>query len=305
MASSNGNICETDDKRPQFGKRYLNDENNVFEHNAWDDIEWDQTLIQLNDLKISQNSSNKVSNEKKEVYERDANIFWDQFYEKHENKFFKDRHWLFTEFPELKVDENSNKEIDSKLISILEIGCGVGNTVFPLLQINSNENLFIYCCDFSSTAVSLVKENRLYDEKRCNAFTLDITTDKWTVPFAESSLSIVTMIFVLSAIDPKRMQNVINQIAKYLKPGGLLLFRDYGRYDMTQVRFKDGHCIEDNFYVRGDGTRAYFFTENEIDYMLKTGGLNKLSLRVDKRLQVNRAKQLKMYRVWIQAKYCK
>lgn len=99
------------------------------------------------------------------------------------------------------------------------------------------------------------------------------------------------------------MQKIVNNIYEYLKPGGRLLFRDYGRYDMTQVRFKDGHCLKDNFYVRGDGTRAYFFTEEEIHEMFSSAGLKKLFLRSDKRLQVNRAKRVRMYRVWIQAKY--
>ena len=57
-----------------------------------------------------------------------------------------------------------------------------------------------------------------------------------------------------------------------LKPRGLVLLRDYGRHDLTQLRFRTGRLLEDNFYIRGDMTRVYFFDTGELAVQLDRTG---------------------------------
>lgn len=316
-------------RRAQFGTRFLADPRQVFQHNAWDNVEWTEEQEAAAKTKVLENSE-PLPPEKQEEYDCRANEYWNSFYGIHENRFFKDRHWLFTEFPELAPrtdpDHESHPELpnagegapqdclphisvefpgSSASYRILEVGCGVGNTVFPILKTNNDPGLFVSCCDFSRTAVELVKSNPEYDPERCFAFVHDTSDVAASYPVPDGSLDVVVLIFVLSALHPDKMQASISRLARLLRPGGVMLLRDYGRYDMAQLRFKKGRCLSENFYVRGDGTRVYFFTQDELHDMFTEAGLEKVQNLVDRRLQVNRGKQLTMYRVWIQCKYRK
>ena len=97
---------------------------------------------------VTKNSTCKFSEEEVGKLRTEADEQWDKFYDIHQNRFFKDRHWLFTEFPELA---------EIKEGSILEVGCGVGNTVFPLLETNTSPGLKVWCCDFSTVLAFLEK----------------------------------------------------------------------------------------------------------------------------------------------------
>lgn len=180
--------------------------------------------------------------------EKDAKRHWDIFYKRNETKFFRDRHWTTREFQEL-INIDVGKEI-----KFLELGCGVGNMVFPLVE-EGYSNFYFYVCDFSPRAVEFVKSNKLFNENRMKAFCADLTTDDLFKNVPEESIDITSLIFVLSAIHPEAWSQVAKVAYRALRPGGVLLFRDYGRYDMAQLRFKPGHKISDNFYMRQDGTR--------------------------------------------------
>ncbi|KAI9204092.1 S-adenosyl-L-methionine-dependent methyltransferase [Polychytrium aggregatum] len=222
-------------------------------------------------------------------------------------KFFKDRHWTEREFPELqstgekKVSgpASTNGKVDCRI----NWRCGVGNFVFPVLE--ANPDMFIYCCDFSSRAIEFVKANENYDESRCLAFVCDITQDPLTNTIPAASLDLLSSIFCLSAVPPQKLQDAVNNIGAVMKPGGLVMFRDYGLYDAAQLRFKPGHKIDDNFYVRQDGTFSVYFSIEQLKELFENAGFEAIAIDYVEKEIVNRKRELSMQRRWIQAKFRK
>lgn len=115
--------------------------------------------------------------------------------------------------------------------------------------------------------MKLVQTNPLYITPpvgSIKAAVWDLSSDQLPTEVEPESVDIIILIFVLSALHPSEWRRAVLNVHKMLKPGGLVLFRDYGRYDLTQLRFKGGRLLEDNFYVRGDKTRVYFFDLDEL-----------------------------------------
>lgn len=243
-------------------------------------------------IQIFPTSTNSISPFWREKYEREAKKYWDIFYKRHQDRFFKDRHYLDKEWGH--YFSGSGRKV------LLEIGCGAGNTIFPLLA--TYPDVFVYACDFSPRAVNLVKMHKDFKESQVSAFVCDLTVDDLSKEISPSSIDIVTMIFVLSAVSPDKMPLVLQNIIKILKPNGYVLFRDYAIGDLAQERFtsKD-QKISENFYVRGDGTRAFYFSNEFLTSLFKENGFAVEELGLCCKQVENRSRELVMNRRWIQA----
>lgn len=157
-----------------------------------------------------------------------------------------------------------------------------------------------------------------YNTNSIQADVWDVAGDCLPPGVEEGSVDVAIMVFVFSALSPREWGNAVRNVHRLLKPGGEVCFRDYGRGDLAQVRFKKERYLEENFYLRGDGTRVYFFDKDELANIW-TGqnvGAPEQSdedapcfiidkLAVDRRLLVNRARRLKMYRCWLQGRFRK
>ncbi|KAG2459235.1 TLK1 kinase, partial [Polypterus senegalus] len=181
-----------------------------------DHVQWSEKDKEMAEMKSRENSAVLIPHEYQNKFDEEARKYWNDFYIAHESKFFKNRNWLFREFPEilshkkemctreygecndistssvesnlchsdgwqsedsshffaqgdnLKVHHTSvinetvcSRESSKKLsefkeetnvfpgseatFRIFEVGCGAGNSVFPILHALKDQDFF--CID--------------------------------------------------------------------------------------------------------------------------------------------------------------
>ncbi|PSR98090.1 Methyltransferase-like protein [Actinidia chinensis var. chinensis] len=313
------------------------------------DFEWDQLRQEIESdpslryhllpLHTITNPSSSQSQSQSLFPSQDSEA-WNKFHTRHSTgKFFKERRYILKEFPELLSCNEYSK--------VLEVGCGNGSTVLPILR--GKQSITVYSCDCSIEALKRAEEmiyaaDLVSVKDRFHPFLCDfsfIGFPKWLAcdPCSEGFLQkqdiflsdvkdtreagindfvslkerkcclggvdFVTLIFTLSAVPIHRMPKAIEACFSVLKPGGLLLFRDYGLYDMTMLRFEPNKKLGSREYMRSDGTRSYFFCLDTVRDLFTRAGFNEIELEYCCVKSVNRRKGKSMRRVWVHGKFQK
>lgn len=241
---------------------------------------------------------------------------WEAFHQRHSAaRFFKEKRYIPLEFPVL---------VERKPLHVAEIGCGCGSALLPVLKANKESRAT--ACDLSPAAIELFKvaaEKEGISSERINAFAYDASSesriaedDTLSVPQAMQRMKVdvsgplagleadaLLMIFTLSAVLPKDMPTMLRNAASALRVGGLLLFRDYGLYDMAQQRFKGSQLIDPDalVYRRQDGTLAHFFALEEIEALAEEASFDVVECDYTTTLLRNRKDTSTMKRVFVHA----
>lgn len=205
-------------------------------------------------------NSTDLRNDNMNKHAQDA---WNSFYQRHQVGFFRDRHYLPKEFPN-EFQSSPTATITCK--TWMEMGCGVGNAVLPFLEessVHMVQGWTIHAIDLSAVAIDLLQQDerwiqtlerrKQYESNMASSISLtpplvcahvcDVSCQPLRLDQREAfgvhvtpCADIMTLLFCLSAVATDRMEYAIRNMTQYLKVGGILLFRDYGRYDQAQLQ---------------------------------------------------------------------
>ena len=274
--------------------------NNNDLNNSWDGKKKEYDFV--HDLEFTEDLKQeaiKIINEDNILLNTDItnqNKNWEKFYKFNKTNFFQDRHYILKEFIELNNDIRPS-------ISLLDMGCGVGNSFYPLIKVKNN--LIVYAFDFSNRAITNAKTHKLYEKNKDRIFlkNLDLVNDEIDYPSCDYGI----LMFVLSAINPEYHEKIIEKISNKINKDGIVFFRDYAKYDMAQIRFaqRKKNKVNENLYMRKDKTLSYFFDQKEIENLFNKYNFQTIDSKLVSRVIENRKENKKMNRLWLQIKFKK
>lgn len=190
----------------------------------------------------------------------------------------------------------------SDCVTIVDLGCGLAancsllDLIYTLQkqhqQQTDEENKIprvkVHFLDISATAIQQLCDDERYKSGLAKGSVASHVHDirqPWALDeSADKRFDLVLLLFTLSTIGPcncdDMKQTVINAV-NMLRQGGVLLFRDYGRYDDDQLQLNSipGAQLHNNFYLREDSsTGCYFFDLDEVRELFVGAGLEVLQL---------------------------
>ena len=229
-------------------------------------------------------------------YEKENGKNWDRFYSKGKKGYLastRNREYL-------------NEDLAADLVDaavLLEVGCGGGHSIAPLAK--TLPKLRFLAVDVSPKAVDILRANPDVPQERCEAYACDVQHEELPRPTCPihgtredsavvkepddgwkcccAGVDCALLVFVMSSITPEAHCSVLEHIKKVLTPGGVVLFRDYARGDANQLDFDKQYPprkLAPNFYVRPDGTRAYFFDLNEVCSLFDRCGFDRVRAEI-------------------------
>ena len=163
----------------------------VLEHNTWDDVVWEESdRLAAERLIAAQTPAPAAVATECTARATDR---WDVHYAANPRNY-KDRRYLHNEFPQLLEPRRGGGEL-----LVLEIGCGAGNSLLPLLHTNRSARGF--ACDLAPSSVELVRERLLREglAHRASAFVWDVARPPPPGTLPAEGFDVILAVFTLSA----------------------------------------------------------------------------------------------------------
>jgi len=135
---------------------------------------------------------------------------------------------------------------------VLELGCGNGKNLPGMIE----KGWDITAMDCSMKALHLCRPV-IHDAGRLNL----VAGDAVYLPFRSSAMDAVFSMHIAGHLSETVRPKFAGEILRVLKPGGQVIFRDFGSADF---RYGKGKMIETGTFLRGNGSFTHYFTKEEV-----------------------------------------